>query len=323
MTAASLPVSLRASVEITQLPQEAREVLLAMHRLGVQGWMDAYLRAEKLLSDSVRRLGVKGFAHEAVLVQMAAGLQDDALRAVIQSPLSASTVIETSARLVMTALHEQYLKDVQTMVDKALVPLQQRLREEVAAELQAVHGSELNAVRAQFDMLERAATTAQAEASAAERRVRELEDELQKARFEVSKLSSRVRDGERLPEVEQALKDERAAHQTLRESVIVRERETRTLTRQVSTLQHDNHALRTQLAEAQAAPPSPETGYRLPRVVDALSFRAWLAAQGIEAHVEGQVCTPAPLPDAVLREWEAAHPDALSRRQQLGLRSAV
>lgn len=344
-------MTLQASLDLAGMSEDDRAFGLAIHRLGVEGWLKAYLRAQALINQSMRRLEAQGLAAEVALLSQVLKLQALALKATTGSPMQASSSIARDTEQLLRRIEKAYRASVVAALEDATPAFREQLSLEIRADLHDQHLSEMRAVqeqaaaevqavREQFELLESAATSAQADASAADRRVRELERELKKAQFDAEKFSARVREQERVPGLEADLAAERAAHAQLRSTVLERDRQTRereaTLTRQVSSLSHRAHDLEQQLAatqaaltSAQAAAPAPRpqepimsrlspVQHDAPTPLEAASLCVYLKAQGIPATWSRTTVTHGgQLTDAHVEAWRAGHPSPAAMLAQL------
>ena len=329
----ALSTSLKATLDMATLDTEQRNHLLAMHRMGLDNCLAAYVRTDRLIDQSMKKLALEGLRPEATLLADALRLQDEGLKAAMHSPMNAPRRIHTAVEKLLLNMQAALRATVASALNEATPAIHEHAASDVRAELRGV----MDAVREQFELLESAATAAQAEASAADRRVHELERELKKAQFEAEKFRSRVRDQARVPALEAELAAEKAAHAQLRTTTIERDRQTRLredgLERQISLLTHRTHDLEQQLtalhaelsaAQAQPAPQEPIMSKLSPvqyvpaNSLESASLCAYLRAQGIDAHWtavgvdHGGHCT-----DAHVEAWRAEYPTPAAMLAQL------
>ena len=343
-------MTLAGHLDFTGLNEDDRAFALTIHRLGVEGWLKAYWRAQALIDQSMRRLEVQGLAPEVALLSQALRLQALALKSTTGTPMQASTSIFRDTEQLLRRIEKAYRASVVAALEDATPAFREQLSLEIRADLHDQHLSEMRAVqeqaaaevqavREQFELLESAATSAQADASAADRRVRELERELKKAQFEAEKFRNRVRDQERVPALEAQLAAERAAHAQLRTTADEYAQQTRQredgLTRQISLLTHRTHDLEQQVAALQAelsavqaaqsvAPQEPIMSKLSPveyfpaSRLESASLCAYLRAQGIAAHWDSVgVEHGGLLTDAHIEAWRAEYPTPAAMLAQL------
>ena len=330
-----LPDRLKSTLDLSSLDPEQRNHVLAMHRMGLENWLGAYVRTDRLIDQSMKKLALGGLRPEAALLAEALRLQDDGLKAAMHAPLMAPRKIYAATEKLLLSMQAGLRASVAASLNEATPLIREHATAEVRAELQG----EMQAVREQFELLESAATAAQADASAAERRMEELERELKKARFDAEKFRARVREQERVPALEAQLAAERAAHAQLRTTADEYAQQTRQredgLTRQISLLTHRTHDLEQQVAALQAelsavqaaqsvAPQEPIMS-KLPPVeyfpasrLESASLCAYLRAQGIAAHWDSVgVEHGGLLTDAHIEAWRAEYPTPAAMLAQL------